>query len=184
MNPNSSPLFAGIAGASPNIDNFDFGHGIVLKKTYAHIMAPYLAAFTPAQKGEHHPAPWKAVSGGMGFDIQAGLDIPIDFSLPNWFDRINTIWWFTALIRLRASILASVPVIANKSFSEIASSREEPYFWPIEMKPSRLVPTDNAGQTLKKVDLEWIRKYWLLGGTLMNQNERFNLAFQAIDGCI
>lgn len=184
MNPNTCPLHAGIAGINLNVDEFDFGQGIILKKTYAHIMAPYLAAFTPAEEGKHHPAPWKAVSGGMGFDIQAELYIPIEFTLPDWFDRINTIWWFAALMRLKASILVSVPVIANKPFAEIPQSKEEPYFWPIEMRPSRLVPVNNPSQEINESDLQWIRNYWISGGALMNKNSEFNVAFQAIDACI
>jgi hypothetical protein len=42
MNPNDCSLYAGIAGVSINIDEFDFGEGVVLRKTYAHVMAPYL----------------------------------------------------------------------------------------------------------------------------------------------
>jgi hypothetical protein len=184
MNPNTSPLYAGIAGVSLPVDQIDFGEGITFKKTYAHIMAPYLAAFTPAESGKPHPAPWKAVSGGMGFDIEAELYVPPDFSLPNWFDRVNTIWWFVALIRLKASNLATVPVVANKSFAEIPLLTDEPYFWPIEMKPSRLVPVDKPSKTLDESDLQWIRHHWLAGGKLMNENDDFNLALQAIDQSI
>ncbi len=147
-------------------------------------MAPYLAAFAPAEEGQPHPAPWKAVSGGMGFDIQAELYIPQEFTLPNWFDRLNTIWWFAALIRLKASSLVSVPVLANKSFSEIPSAKDEPYFWPIEMKPSRLVPVEKPSSIIAVSDLHWIHEHWILGGELMNKHSDFNVAFQAIDECI
>ena len=54
MNPNDSPMYAGIAGVSMSVNEFDFGIGIVLKDTYAHIMTPYLAAFAPATPGSHH----------------------------------------------------------------------------------------------------------------------------------
>ncbi len=52
MNPNDFPLYAGIAGVSVNVNEFDFGEGVVLRKTYAHVMAPYLAAFAPAEPGK------------------------------------------------------------------------------------------------------------------------------------
>jgi hypothetical protein len=179
--PSASPLYAGIAGVTFEVDEFDFGDGVVFRKTYAHIMAPYLAAFHPAERGKPHPPPWKAVGGGMGFDVQAQIYIPLMFAPPNWFDRLNTIWWLLALIRLRSSILATVPVIADKSFTEIPSSSEEPFFWPLEMEPTRLLITDNPSKIVRESDLYWIRDNWLAGGALMRQSEDFNLAFQAID---
>jgi hypothetical protein len=184
MHPNSSPLHAGIAGISLPINQFDFGQGITLRKTFAHIMAPYLAAFAPAEAGKPHPPPWKAISGGVGFDIQAELFIPLDFTPSHWFDRVNTVWWLVALIRLKASNLATVPVIANKPFADIPLSEEEPYFWSIEMKPSRLVPVEKPSKAIDELDLNWIGNHWFSGGKLMNENDDFNLAFQAIDGCI
>jgi hypothetical protein len=184
INPNDSPLFAGIAGINLGLEEFNFGHNIVLRKTYAHIAAPYIAAFSPAEKGKPHPAPWKAVSGGMSFDIQAELEIPSEFTLPNWFDRVNPVWWFAALLRLKASNMAMIPVIANKSFGEIATSKDEPSFWSIEIKPSRLLLVENPNTDLGETDLQWIQKYWVSGGDLMNKNDDFNLAFQAIDSCV
>lgn len=77
MNPNDSPLYAGIAGVTMSFNEFEFGKGVVLKQTYAHIMTPYLAAFAPAKPGSHHPAPWKSVSGG-GFDITVELYVPLN----------------------------------------------------------------------------------------------------------
>lgn len=71
MNPNDCDLYAGIAGVKVSIDSFDFGQGITLERTFAHIMAPYIAAFFPAEPGKPHPAPWKAVSGGVGLDVHA-----------------------------------------------------------------------------------------------------------------
>lgn len=184
MNPNNCDLYGGIAGAGLTLDEFDLGQGITLEKTFAHIMAPYLAAFAPAEPGKPHPAPWKAVSGGMGFDVQAQLCIPVEFSLPGWFDRLNTVWWFLALMRLKATPLISMPVIASSPFAEIPMAESEPYFWPVEMNPSRLIPVRNPARTIEENDLSWIREYWLPAGMLMNENDDFNLALQAADQCI
>lgn len=184
INPNLSPLYAGLAGINLGIEEFDFGQNVILRKTYAHIMAPYMAAFSPAEEGKPHPAPWKAVSGGMSFDIQAELEIPVELKLSSWFDRVGTVWWFAALLRLKASNMTTIPVIADNSFAKIPSSESEPNFWPIEMKPTRLIPVDNPNGNLAEPDLEWIKSYWISGGRLMNKHDDFNLAFQAIDNCI
>lgn len=183
MNPNDCDLYAGIAGVELALDKFDFGQDITLQKTFAHIMAPYLAAFAPAEPGKPHPAPWKAVGGGIGFDVHAELHIPVDLSLPRWFDRVNTVWWFGALMRLRASPLVRIPVIASNSFAEISSAEDEPHFWPVEMNPSRLIPVENPASTVEEADLGWIHEHWLSAGTLMNESDDFNLAVQAADQC-
>jgi hypothetical protein len=120
----------------------------------------------------------------MSFDIQAEIYLPLDFKLPNWFDRLNTVWWLAALMRLKASNVATIPVVASKSFAQIPYSKAEPHFWPIEMKPSRLIPVENFKRTVNEEDLKWISKHWIPGGRLMNSNNDFNLAFQAIDDCI
>jgi hypothetical protein len=184
MDPNDRDVYAGIAGAKLAVDEFEFGHGITLKRSYAHVMAPYLAAFAPAEPGEPHPAPWKVVGGGIGFDVYAELHIPVEFSIPAWFDRVNTVWWFAALVRLRATPLLSIPVIADSSFAEIPTAEGETHFWPVEMNPTRLVPVENPASTIEEGDLNWIREHWLSAGGLMHRNDDFNLAFQAADQCI
>lgn len=184
MNPNDSPIYAGIAGIKPNLIEFDFGEGVSLRKTYAHVFAPFLAAFSAAEQGKPNPAPWKAISGGFAFDIHAEICIPLDFKLADWFDRLNTVWWLAALLRLKGSNLATIPVISSQPFTEIPSSEDEPYFWPIEMKPSRLIPVKNPDGNIIESDLHWIRNHWVSGGRLMNKNDDFNLAFQAIDQSI
>ncbi|MGB6895504.1 MAG: hypothetical protein WBF37_06150, partial [Dehalococcoidia bacterium] len=69
MNLNDVDLFGGISGIEIEPDIHEFGHGISIAKTYAHVMAPYLAAFARAEPGKPHPAPWKAVSGGLSYDV-------------------------------------------------------------------------------------------------------------------
>src|ERR1700722_6007443 len=110
MDPNTDSLFGGIAGAEMEVDAFELGHGVALRKTYAHFMAPFMMAFAPAEPGGPHPAPWSAVQGGLGFDISIELYVPSTFGLHGFFDRLNTIWWITALIRLRGAASAHVPV--------------------------------------------------------------------------
>ena len=73
--PAPKDLFTGLAGLELSRD-FELGCGVVLSRTYAHLFAPFMAAFTPAPPGGHHPAPWKAATGGFSFDITAQLRMP------------------------------------------------------------------------------------------------------------
>jgi len=180
-----SDLFAGFAGVELTCEDFQFGHGISIQTTYAHVMAPYLAAFSPAKPGSPHPPPWKSVGGGLSFDITAQLHIPLDPPpVRQWFDSLNTVWWFAALLRLKSTPLLHVPVISSMPFSEVPHTESEPVFWPAEMEEIRLMPSENPSRTIGRDDLEWVKEHWLSGGQLMLENEGFNTAFQAFDQCI
>ena len=177
-------LYAGIAGIEMPVDEYELGHGLVLRRTYAHVFAPYLAAFARAERGKPHPPPWKAVSGGLAYDITTELLVPKVLALPEWFDHLNTVWWVVALLRLEATTLATVPIITNVPFSEIAKMQGEPPFWPVEMHPTRLVPDRERATRMQEKTLSWIREHCFSGGGLMRGNDDFNVAFQAFDGSI
>ena len=163
------------------METFHFGEGIVLSKTFAHLMAPFVMAFAPAEPGKPHPAPWKAAQGGFGFDVLAQLEVPKEFQPPRWFDRINTVWWFAALLRLHATPLVSVPVIASEPFSKALEIEHDIQFWPIEAEPRRLVLERDPSATISEPALRWIRDHWRGGGLLMHESDEFNLLMQALD---
>lgn len=181
MNPNEIDSYAGIAGASVEMESFNFGEGIVLSKTFAHLMAPFLMAFARAEPGKPHPAPWKAAQGGFGFDVLAQLEVPKEFNPPRWFDHLNTVWWFAALLRLRATPLVSVPVIASEPFSKAAEIQHDIQFWPIESEPRRLSLDRAPATRISESALLWIRDHWREGGVLMHESKEFNFLMQALD---
>lgn len=182
MNPNSDSLYAGISGIHLGVKSFEIGYGIILSQTFAHLMAPLIMAFAPAESGKPHPEPWSSVRGGFAFDINAQIYIPREFELPNWFDRLNTVWWIVALIRLRTTSMVSVPVIASRPFVDIPEHWNESEIIPVEVNPQRLLPRQEIHPCiLAESDLQWIQQHWLKGGSLMNKSSDFNAAFQAFD---
>ena len=142
-------------------------------------MAPYLLAFKRPPAGGHHPAPWKAASGGIGFDITLEIFIPKG-DRPTNFTRINTIWWIAALMRLLQPTGLRVPVISTMSFAEISESPEEPNFRPMEMSPRQWVLGGESDSVLSSQSLHWLKDYWQSASTLMD-TPSFNVAFQALD---
>ena len=51
-----SEVYIGISGVGCEIGSFDLGHGVSLRTTYAHLMAPFMVAFArPERPGQHHP---------------------------------------------------------------------------------------------------------------------------------
>lgn len=184
MDPNSCKLYGGLSRGKFDVEKFDFGHGVILSKTYAHFMAPFLMAFEPAEPSRPHPSPWKSVQGGLGYDISAELFIPEELKLPKWFDRLNTIWWILALMRLKGTPLVFVPVVSNESFAKIRYLEREPYFWPMEIYPKHLIPLPQPYDFINESTLDWIKTYWVSGGVLMRGSADLNLAFRAFDHCI
>jgi hypothetical protein len=179
MHPNSVDLYAGLYGLVLVPDTFDLGHGTVISRTYAHFMAPFMMAFTPAPPGEHHPPPWKAAKGGIHLDITTELFLPAATSIPQ-LDRMNTVWWIVALMRLQMTTSISVPVISSERFASIPAIQQEPQLWPLEMHTPRIFPEGSDARSVSAAELEWLRDNWYECAVLL-EKEDFSLAFQAVD---
>ena len=129
MNIEECPLFGGISGIALDVPSIEILPGAVLTSTYAHVMAPYLIAFARAAPGRPHPAPWKAASGGIGFDVEIQFELATACK-PTGFSRLNTVWWLLALLRLHHAIGIRIPIVSDTPFSEIANASLEPRFGP------------------------------------------------------
>ncbi|MET0400480.1 MAG: hypothetical protein ABW277_27055 [Longimicrobiaceae bacterium] len=109
------------------------------------------------------------------------LHIPTEFKRNEWFDRLNTIWWIAALVRLRTSPATVIPVISDRPFDAIPERWQEANLLSIEVSPRRILPDDSKRLTLTEDDLLWIREHWLAGGALMYKHREFSTSFQAFD---
>lgn len=180
IKPEESPLFAGITNLTLRQDSFEFCGGLKIDKVYSHVMAPYIVAFSPAEEGLPHPGPWKAASGGMSFDVVAQVSLDKDIR-PTNFNRLNTLWWITSLLRLMHSIGMRVPIVSDTSFLESLEAQEEPVFWPMELD-KRGIAFDGfaSGFELTTSSLEWIGQNFLAGARLMGI-QSFNLAYRAME---
>lgn len=182
MKPELTDLYAGLSGISLVPTTFDLGHRIQISQTYAHFMAPFLMAFRPPSPGKPHPAPWKSAKGGLAIDIEAELFLPLSYR-PEDLDRLNTIWWIVALLRLKVGAGVFVPVVSSERFASIPSISEEPELLPLEIHLDRLVPYGKTGPRLCIEDLEWLKSHWEQGGQLL-KNEDFSTAFISVDSCM
>lgn len=180
MNPNETDLYGGLAGMKMPLGQYDFGHGIMLKQTYAHLMSPFLIAFPPAEKGQPHPAPLKVVNSGLSFDIFLELYIPQNF-VPQWSNRLNTVWWFAALLRFEAGNHLIVPVISNVPFKD-GGALQKAHFWSNEID-NRLLPERPATEEISEAHLGWIQRFWWSAAGLMKLSEEFAFLFLAFDQC-
>jgi hypothetical protein len=182
MHPNSVDLYAGLYGLALVPDSYELGHGVVIARTYAHFMAPFMMAFAPAPPGREHPVPWKAAKGGLAIDITSELYLPATTSIPQ-FDRVNTVWWIVALMRLHTTTSISVPVISSERYASIPAIQQEPHLWPLEIYTPRLFPEGSGPHSVDVPELQWLRENWYEAAVLL-QNVDFSLAFQAIDASV
>ncbi|MFI5023398.1 MAG: hypothetical protein ACHQRJ_17335 [Alphaproteobacteria bacterium] len=176
-------VYGGLAYVELAANIFDFGDGLYLRRTYAHLMSPQLMAFSPALSGGHHPPPWRPARGGFAYDIKVELGVPTTVSLPGGLSPDDMIWWIAALMRLARYPYLIVPVIADRSFSEAAHSKDEPILRPFETERRILQPCEPEGHILDATELDWVRRKWASGARLMQLNPTLQRAFRAFDSC-
>jgi hypothetical protein len=181
---NSKGIYAGLAGVTLDADERSLGHGIILRRTYAHVMAPFLMAFSPAPLGKPHPAPWSAVKGGFGFDMSVELEIPPWSVNGLSHDQNFLAWWITALLRLRVGPTFIVPIIGEQSFATAKTNNSQATYYPVEMESRQLVLSNDARSEIVELDVAWLEKYWMSAADLFSGNGAFRLLFEATDQCI
>jgi hypothetical protein len=178
---NRDLLFGGVSGITLNAESFDFGEGVVIRRTYAHLFSANMMAFARPEPGHHHPAPWRAAKGGFGYDIEAEIQAPAQTSLGKSFDAKDIIWWIAALIRMARFPYISIPVISNRSFNEISHSQGEPILTPFETEGRIFEPGKDVANVLDVEHLDWVRSKWVTSGKLLNQNPKFFSVVKAFD---
>lgn len=153
--------------------------GLVIRETFAHVMAPFIMAFAqPDSPSKPHPGPWRPVSGGAGFDVCIEVALAEGAS-PVGFDRVNTIWWTLSLLRLITGLPLLLPVMSDTRFAEAAHTVHEPRLWPIEASRPRLGPRA-SDDTIGGEQLAAVATLFAPGAALMDI-EHFNRAYQTWD---
>lgn len=174
-------LYGGVSGVGLEPETFDLGEGIVLRRTYAHLMSPWLMAFAPPGPQGHHPAPWKAAKGGHGFDIGIELRVPHATCLGDNFDARETIWWVAALLRLAEAPFLTVPVLSDHPFQSIPKIEDEPTLEPFETEHRIFHAGEASVRLLGEAPLSWVRDKWISAGRLLGSNSKFYTAIKAFD---
>ena len=175
-------IYAGLSGLDLQLDTFDFGEGVILSQTYAHLMAPFLMYFERTTKENPHPRHLKAAHGGFGFDIVAQLYLPKDLKVVCWGDHIKALRWLLALLRLGTKPSIVCPVISNIAFADAeVASENEVQIIPFEVMPRQIQLESPSGQTVEETELEWVRDNRRNAETLVNESKELYIAIQAHD---
>jgi hypothetical protein len=176
-----SYVYAGISGVTLEPETFDLGEGIVLTRTYAHLMSPCLMAFAPPGPQGHHPAPWKAAKGGFSFDIQVELKVPSSTRLGDSLNAREVVWLIAALLRVLQWAFLTVPVLSDHPFHLVPKIDEEPTLEPFETQHRIFQVVDPAMQTLGINALSYVKEKWISVARLLCSNSKFYTAMKAFD---
>jgi len=176
LNFNDIELYAGFADARLQVDEFHFGHGIALSRTFAHLSAPFLAGFLPRPPRD---SSWQ--SEPRSFDVVAQLHIPEASSPLRDLDRVNTVWWLAVLLRLRATPRLTMVGLSSEPFGGDPRIWRGAGFWPIEAEPRRVELDPAAALEVRQEDLGWVKDHWLSGAELMADRPELRRAVRFFD---
>lgn len=174
-------IYAGLAGVTLDVPEVPLGYGIKLNNSYAHLFAPFMMAFSPAPKGSHHPGPWVAVRGGLGFDLTVQLEIPASTVTALSLEPMYVAWWITALLRLRVGPTFMVPAVGEQSYQEAKEQHARAVYHPIEVESQVLLLDPDARRNISETDAAWVAKHWVDASKLYQSNDNFRVLLEATD---
>lgn len=173
--------FGGLSKVEMSDVEFDLGEGIFIRKTYAHLFAPFMMAFKPPGENKVHGTPWKPAKGGIGFDILVEIEMPDIEEFKALFNQEEMIWIIASLIRLYSYPYLVISAISDTSFNKILDSEKEPIINPYETKHRIFNSSKDVQTLLKEEHLNWLKDNWQKTARLLKNDLKFYAAFKAFD---
>lgn len=167
-------IYGGLSGIDLDFQEFEFSNGIVLKKIYAHLFAPYMMAFSPAPQGEHHPGPWKAARGGVETDITAEIVIPDQMLTHETIKTFELLIDCNSLFRLFISPMITLSIISNVSMADAANAPDNATnIVPMETIPRGTTMTLEDRGKITVSRMKWLGDHWANAHALLNASKEF-----------
>ncbi|KVU74714.1 hypothetical protein WK73_15125 [Burkholderia ubonensis] len=180
----TADFYAGLTALQlpPDQDEYDLGHGLALRRTYAHLMSSYTVAVNPPEgPSKHHPAPWHATTRHDGFDVHTELVIRSDYKPAGDLTPYDVVRTITSLLRLCCNPTIRFLTHSSHSFSEIAAiPYSEIRLIPVELTPQYLQMALAKPKPMIEL-LGWVRDYWPNAVSLMASHADFRLAMEAFE---
>ena len=179
--PFAGDVHAGITQLDLNsIEAFDLSEGVTIGKTYSHLMAHFIMAFSPATLNKPHPGPWKAATGGAGYTSDITVDLHVPSALHDRFTIATTIEF---LIQLSINPAANITAFASHAFSALKEvPDDQSKIIPLDV-PQRHFPLTSSDTEVTLVKLNWIKQHWRNTYTLRSDHSEFALALAALNTC-
>lgn len=173
-------VHAGLAGIELDEEQYELGNGIILRRTYAHLFAPFTLAFKRPDPGLPHPGPWTSTRGGVSFDVTAELFIPAVFK-SRFGSRVDVATTIIFLLRLGVNPGIRSPMWANVSFSVLSEYPADDVQLMLHEVEQRhiLLSVDDLGVPPEAA--KWVHERWEVALKLMSKHSEFALAVEALD---
>jgi hypothetical protein len=172
-NSTSTHRYYGLSGIALDFESVDLGHNVTLSRTYLHVMAHPMLAFSPAPDRGHHPAPWQALKAkpsAVSVDLHAQLAVPKfgDDSMGH-HDRAG---WIVMLMRFSLDSTVTLTVEAEAPFDQVAAGKATARM----LEP---IPDLFEGTTIHQEEARWIKDNWYKSLSL-SENVSFKFATTAL----
>ncbi|MCW4470065.1 HEPN domain-containing protein [Flavobacterium sp. MFBS3-15] len=176
-------LYGGLSKIEISVNEFVIMEGIIIRKTYAHLFAPFMIAFSPPKETTplkiHGDV--KATKGGIGFDVLVEIEIQDNYLYNETFNKEEIIWFVTALLRLAEHPYIINSTFSDISFSEVLTKDASPTVYPNEIKPRIFTVPKETKAIIAEDTLNWLKEYLPQTLRLCKQNQKFHHALKAFD---
>jgi hypothetical protein len=181
----STGLCIGLSGLDLGDRVFEFGCGVQLRTTYAHLFSTEILAFErPATPTSFHPGPWQAVSTKSGEDIIAELSLPAHYKHPK-LSTLDVGHTIVSLLRLWVDPRIAIQVLTHGPIAELKNrAGKDKGGERVAMVHGRrdrhiqigLVSGDRIIESL-----DWVLDHWVSAVDLRAQSPEFDLALNTFD---
>ena len=151
--------------------------GIYFKKTYCHFFQTNMLAFTRAQPGKAHPAPWVALPGSKGNDIEVEIVIEDDNLYKEYIEPYNLIWLIVSLVRVCFKPNINICILSKCGIESIKDTQEKNSVAVYETKDRKFKKDDIV---INSIMLDWIKDN-ISAAVELYKNEQYKTLLQAYD---
>ncbi|MGA8742981.1 MAG: hypothetical protein WB561_17475 [Terracidiphilus sp.] len=143
-----------LSGIQLDFDSFDLGHGASLSRTYVHLMAHPMLAFTHPERGKPSPGPWRQVAAKrntVSVDLFAELAVSPDDSDP----KVHHSWasWIALLLRFMTNTVVTITLSSSGNTKDLEEGKASARL----LEP---IPQLTEGATISVELAQWIKQNW------------------------
>jgi hypothetical protein len=183
--PVATDIFLGVSGLDLGDQTIEFGHGIQLRPTFAHLFETDILAFErPATPTSFHPGPWQAVSRKRGVDILAELYIPKGYHHPR-LSNLAVAHTIISLLRLWVDPQTALQVLTQEPIAQLKGrAGKDKGGEPAAMLYAPRERHINIGLVERANIIEsmnWVVDNWNNALELRSSSPEFNLALDTFD---
>jgi hypothetical protein len=181
----SKDLCIGLSGLDLGDRVFDFGNGIQLRTTFAHLFSTEVLAFErPNTPTSFHPGPWQAVSAKGGQDITAELFLPARYEHSR-LSKLDVGSTIISLLRLWVDPCITIQVLTHEPIAQLkeraGKDKGEELVAMVHGRRDRYIQIGLVTGDRIIESIDWVVDHWVDAVDLRAQSPEFDLALETFD---